>query len=69
VTPRTNTIDEQRYLDRLRLAVDLRRQGYYNYALEVATDLARTHRDESSVYHTIGQILTELGWFSERTKA
>jgi hypothetical protein len=56
-------ISDLQYLDRLKLAVALRRNGDYEYARRIAMDLCKERPAESSVWHTLGQIWTEIGEF------
>lgn len=56
-------ISDLQYLDRLKLAVALRRNGDYSYARRVAMALVSDRPSESSVWHTLGQIWTEIGEF------
>ena len=60
---RTDTarLKDEQYLERLSAAINLRRQGYYPEALKVARDLVKLRPDESSVWHTLGQIATSTG--------
>jgi len=58
-----NTMTDERYLERLRLCVGLRQQGYYDEALKVAAGIASARPQESSVWHTLGQIHTDRGTF------
>jgi hypothetical protein len=63
-TPRTiqpPVIDA--YLERLQAGVLLRRQGYYDLAGKVATDLIGSYPQESSVWHLRSQIWTDIGEF------
>lgn len=59
----TRTTPDQQFLTRLQLAVDLRRQGYYDMARQVAMELGQSRPEESAVWHTLGQIWTDLGEF------
>ncbi len=54
--------DEQ-FLERLSLAVGLRKTGYYKMAEQLTDDLVKVRPNESSLWHTRGQIHTELGEF------
>jgi hypothetical protein len=54
-----------RFLNRLQLAVDLRRAGHYDEAREQAAICANERPEESSPWHTLGQIYTELGQFTD----
>jgi len=54
---------DQQFLARLQLAVDLRRQGYYDMARVIAMELAQARPQEASVWHTLGQIWTDIGEF------
>ena len=60
---RTDTarLKDEQYLERLSAAINLRRQGYYPEALKVARDLVKMRPEESSVWHTLGQIATSTG--------
>src|SRR5665213_3070021 len=60
---RTDTarLKDEQYLERLSAAINLRRQGYYPEALKVARDLVKLRPEESSVWHTLGQIATSTG--------
>ena len=62
-TKRTDTarLKDEQYLERLSAAINLRRQGYYPEALKVARDLVKMRPEESSVWHTLGQIATSMG--------
>ena len=62
-TKRTDTarLKDEQYLERLSAAINLRRQGYYPEALKVARDLVKMRPEESSVWHTLGQIATSTG--------
>jgi tetratricopeptide (TPR) repeat protein len=62
-TKRTDTarLKDEQYLERLTAAINLRRQGYYPEALKVARDLVKMRPEESSVWHTLGQIATSTG--------
>ena len=52
------------FLTHLQTAVDLRRKGEYFKALEETSNCLIDRRNESSVWHTLGQIYTERGQFS-----
>lgn len=60
---RTDTarLKDEQYLERLSAVINLRRQGYYPEALKVARDLVKLRPEESSVWHTLGQIATSMG--------
>jgi tetratricopeptide (TPR) repeat protein len=59
------TMTDERYLEQLRLCVGLRQQGCYKMALEIAGNLAQARPKESSVWHTLGQVLTDMGEFEK----
>ncbi len=64
---RTDTarLKDEQYLERLTASINLRRQGYYPEALKVARDLVKLRPDESSVWHTLGQIATSTGQWQD----
>jgi hypothetical protein len=66
-TKRTDTarLKDEQYLERLSAAINLRRQGYYPEALKVARDLVKLRPEESSVWHTLGQIATSTGQWQD----
>ena len=56
-------LTDEQYLERLGAAVALRRQGFLQMALEVARTLLPEREKEPAVWHTLGQIQTDLGRF------
>jgi hypothetical protein len=58
------TLTDQQYLQKLKAAVDLRHCGEYHLAHELARKLITDRPEESSAWHTLGQINTELGEFA-----
>lgn len=52
-----------RWLERMDLAVRLRRAGCYHLAWEIASDIKHRRPQEPSAWHSLGQIATELGEF------
>src|SRR5690348_9802251 len=57
------TLTTEQFLERLDLAVKLRRAGCYGYAAELALELGFERKHEPCVWHTLGQIDNELGYF------
>ena len=51
------------FLERLDLAVKLRRSGCYDLAMKLAGGLIYGHEQEPALWHTIGQIETDRGKF------
>lgn len=54
-------LTDKEFVTRLQLAVDLRRNGYYGEARTVALNLRESRPDNAAVWHTLGQIYTEMG--------
>ena len=44
------------FLTHLQTAVDLRRKGEYEFAVDMVMDLRKERPEESSVWHALGQI-------------
>lgn len=57
------SLTDAQYLERLDAAVKLRRQGFLQIALEVTRSLLPEREKEPAVWHTLGQIQTDLGRF------
>ena len=55
------------FLTHLQTAVDLRRKGEYQFALGMAWSCANKRPEESSAWHCLGQVHTEMGNFRSRT--
>lgn len=51
--------------DKLQLAVDLRRQGYYDMSRQIALELCGKQPQSYSVWHTLGQTWTDSGEFDK----
>jgi hypothetical protein len=63
-------ITHKQYLSQLQLAVDCRRNGRYLWADTICIELLTAGRgNESSLYHTIGQISTDTGRFTKALHA
>ena len=60
---------DTQYLNRLEIAVSLRREGMYALALQVASGIRAERPEEYAVYHALGQTYTEIGEFDKALKA
>jgi hypothetical protein len=58
---------DQEYMERLALAVHCRRTGHYGWSRETLNGLMadKDRQSESSLWHTCGQLWTDLGQFEE----
>jgi hypothetical protein len=56
---------DERYLKQLQAAVSLRQLGYLDMAMTLADNLLPERGNEPALWHTFGQIKTDLGEFPE----